>query len=148
MNKHSIVNLKCPCFIFRYSILDIASQALFNLQRARALPLWCGSEDYQNFQSPPGHSRRPVRRRRYCMVLVCQCERLLKLGKNCRFSNTCQLFSFLAKLNFWKILLPQHSTCWILFDLDLHLVYFTVQNFPVTREWNEADWLDPLICNI
>ena len=23
MNKHSIVNLKCPCFLFRYSNLDI-----------------------------------------------------------------------------------------------------------------------------
>ena len=70
MNKHSIVNLKCPCFLFRYPNLDIPSQALFNLHRASALPLRCGSEDDQHFQSPPGHSRRPVRRRRYCMVLV------------------------------------------------------------------------------
>ena len=81
MNKHSIVNLKCPCFLFRYPNFDIPSQALFNLHRASALPLGCGIEDDQNFQSPPGHSRRPVRRRRYCMVLVCHsalCEKPLK----------------------------------------------------------------------
>ena len=47
---------------------------------------------------------------------------------------------------FWKLLLPQHSTCWILFDFDLHLIYFIMQKFPVTREWDEADWLDPLLC--
>ena len=70
MNKHSIVNLKCPCFLFRYPNLDKPSQALFNLHRASALPLWCGSEDDQNFQSPPGHSRQPVRRRRYCIIPV------------------------------------------------------------------------------
>ena len=74
LNKHSILNLKCPCFLFRYPKLDIPSQALFNLHRARALPLGCCSEDDQNFQSPPGHSRRPVRRRRYCMVSVCQSD--------------------------------------------------------------------------
>ena len=68
MNKHSIVNLNCPCFLFRYPNLDIPSQALFNLHRPSALPLWCGSEDDQNFQSPPGHSRPPGRRRWYCMV--------------------------------------------------------------------------------
>ena len=77
MNKHSIVNHKCPCFLFRYPNLDIPSQALFNLHRASALPLWCGIEDDQHFQSPPGHSRRPVRRRRYTMVLVCQGVRWL-----------------------------------------------------------------------
>ena len=70
MNKHIIINLKCPCFLFRYPNLDIPSQALFNLHMASALPLRCGSEDNQNFQSPPGHSRQPVRRRRYCMVPV------------------------------------------------------------------------------
>ena len=74
MNNHSIVNLKCPCFLFRYSNLDIPSQALFNLHRTSALPLWCGSEEDQNFQSPLGHSRRPVRWRRYCIVLVCHSE--------------------------------------------------------------------------
>ena len=71
MNNHSIVNLKCPCFLFRYPNLDIPSQALFSFYRARALPLRCGSEDDQNFQSPLGHSRQPVRRRQYCMVPVC-----------------------------------------------------------------------------
>ena len=70
MNKHSIVNLKCPCFLFRYPNFDIPRQALFNLHRASALPLGCCSEDNQNLRSPPGHSRRPIRRRRYCMVLV------------------------------------------------------------------------------
>ena len=70
MKKHSIVNLKCPCFLFRYPNLDIPSQALFNLHRASALPLRYGSKDDQTFQSPPGQSRRPVIRRRYCMVPV------------------------------------------------------------------------------
>ena len=79
MNKLSIVNLKCPCFLFRYPNLDIASQVLFNLHRASALPLWCGSEDDQNFQSPPGHSRRPVRWRRYCMVLVCHSDEVISV---------------------------------------------------------------------
>ena len=39
MTKHSIVNFKWPCFLFRYPNLDIPSQALFNLHRASALPL-------------------------------------------------------------------------------------------------------------
>ena len=82
MNKYSIVNLKCTCFLFRYPKLDILSQALFNLHRASALPLGCGSEADQNFQSPPGHSRRHVRRRRYCMVSVWRCD-VLKLWGLC-----------------------------------------------------------------
>ena len=28
---------------------------------------------------------------------------------------------------------------------DLHLVNFIMQNYPVTRESDEADWLDPLL---
>ena len=72
MNKHSIVNLKCPSFLFRYPKLDLPSKALFNLHRASALPLGCGSEYDQNFQSPPGHSRLSVTRRWYTMVLVWQ----------------------------------------------------------------------------
>ena len=48
---------------------------------------------------------------------------------------------------FWKILVIQHYTCWIYLDLDLHLVYFIMQNYPVTREWNEDDWLVPLLQN-
>ena len=51
---HSIVNLKCPCFLFRYPNFDIPSQALFNLHRASALPLGCGIADDQKFQK---HSR-------------------------------------------------------------------------------------------
>ena len=70
MNKHSIVKLKCPCLLFRYPNLDIPNQALFNLHRASTLPLRCDSEDDKNFQSPPGHSMRPVTRRRYCLVPV------------------------------------------------------------------------------
>ena len=70
MNRHNIVNLKCPCFLFRYPNLDMPSQALFNHHRASALPLRCGSEDDKNFQNPTGHSRQPVKRRRYCMVSV------------------------------------------------------------------------------
>ena len=33
-----------------------------------------------------------------------------------------------------KILLTQHYTCLILLDCDLHLDYFLMQNYPVTRE--------------
>ena len=54
----------------RYPHLDIPSKTLFNIHRASALPLRCGGEDDQNFQSPSGHLRRPVRRRRYCMIPV------------------------------------------------------------------------------
>ena len=68
--KHSIVNLKCPCFLFRYPNLDITSQALFNLHRASTLPLKCVSKDDQNFQSPPGQSRRPVTWCRYLIIPV------------------------------------------------------------------------------
>ena len=39
MKKHSIVNLKYPCFLFRYPNLDIPSQALSNLHIASAFPL-------------------------------------------------------------------------------------------------------------
>ena len=39
MKKHSIVNYKCPCFLFRYPNLDIPSHALFKLHRANALHL-------------------------------------------------------------------------------------------------------------
>ena len=75
MNKHNIVNLKCPCFLVRYPNLDIPSQALFNHHRASALPLRCGSEDDKNFQNPTGHSRRPFRRRRYCIIFgLTQCD--------------------------------------------------------------------------
>ena len=70
MKKHSIVNLKYPCFLFRYPNLDVISQALFNLHRASALPLQCGSEDDQNSKSPPGHLRRPVTWCRYFIVPV------------------------------------------------------------------------------
>ena len=55
---------------------------------------------------------------------------------------------FWQKLTFWKNPLPHHYTCWILFDFDLHLVYFIMLNCPVTREWDEADWLDPLLANV
>ena len=68
--KHSIVNLKFPCFLFRYPNLDIPSQALFNLHKASALPLKCGSEDNQNFQSPTGHSRQLVTWCRYLIIPV------------------------------------------------------------------------------
>ena len=63
----------------------------------------------------------------------------LKLGKKSPF------FKYLI---FWKILLAQHYTCWILLDFDLHLVYFIMQNCQVTREWDEADWQDPLIYSL
>ena len=45
MNKHSIVNLKFPGFLFRYPNFDIPSQAQFNLHRASALPLGAGLSD-------------------------------------------------------------------------------------------------------
>ena len=52
MNRHNIVNLKCPCSLFRYPNLNIQSQALFNHHRASAFPLRCGSEDNKKFQNP------------------------------------------------------------------------------------------------
>ena len=33
------------------------------------------------------------------------------------------------------------------FYFDLHLVYFIMQNYPVKREWDQTDWLDPLVCS-
>ena len=69
----------------------------------------------------------------------------MKLGKNCRFSKTCKLFSFWAKLNFLK----NSTTALYLLDFtrffNLHLVYLIMQIYPVTREWDEANWLDPFI---
>ena len=66
----------------------------------------------------------------------------MKLGKNRRFSNTCQLFSFLAIFfYFFFILLPQHYTCWILLDFYLHLVYFIMQNNSYKRvRWGWLAW--------
>ena len=34
--------------------------------------------------------------------------------------------------------------CRILLGFDLCFVYFIMQNYPVTRDLDEADWLDPL----
>ena len=56
------------------------------------------------------------------------------------------IFFFCQSLNFWKILLTKHYTCWISLDFDLYLVYFVMQNYTITREWDGADWLDPLLC--
>ena len=39
----------------------------------------------------------------------------------------------------------QHYTCWISLDLDITLVNFIMKNYSFTREWNEANWLDPLV---
>ena len=48
---------------------------------------------------------------------------------------------FLTSLsrNRWKL------PCWILLDFDLLLVYLIMQSYLATREWDEVDWLDPLI---
>ena len=70
VTAHSHKTLNIGCFLFRYPNLDIPSQALFNRHRECALPLRCGSEDKQTFQSPPGHSRQTIRQRRNCMVPV------------------------------------------------------------------------------
>ena len=48
-------------------------------------------------------------------------------------------------INFWKFLVIQHYTCWIYLDLDLNLVFFIMQNYPVRGEWNEADCLETLL---
>ena len=56
------------------------------------------------------------------------------MGKNRRFSNTCQLFSFLSKLNFLKDSFNTTLYLLDLLDFDLHLVYFIMQNYPATRE--------------
>ena len=68
------------------------------------------------------------------------CWRPLKLGKNCRL-----FISVLKNMIFQKILVIQHYTCWILLYFDLHMVYCIMKNYPVTREKDEADWLDPLL---
>ena len=47
----------------------------------------------------------------------------------------------------WKILVTQHFTCWTYLDFDLNFVNFIMQNNQITREWGEADWLDPLLSN-
>ena len=31
--------------------------------------------------------------------------------------------------------------------MDLHFVFFIMQNYPFRREWNKADWMDPLVSN-
>ena len=41
---------------------------------------------------------------------------------------------FCQNIIFWKILIPQHYTCWILSDFYLNLFYFIMQIDPVTRE--------------
>ena len=40
----------------------------------------------------------------------------------------------------------QPNTCKLKLDFDQYLVYFYIQNYPVTRDWYEADWLDPILC--
>ena len=60
------------------------------------------------------------------------------------FLNKCKLF-FFAKLNFLK---DSYTTALYLLDLSdfyLHLVYFIMKIYPVTKEWEEADWLDPFL---
>ena len=52
---------------------------------------------------------------------------------------------FLGNHDFFLIIVIQHYTFWIYSDFNQHLVYFIKQNYPVTRECNEADWLDPLV---
>ena len=86
MKKHSIVNLRCPGFLFRYPNLDIPSQALFNLHRASALPLKCGSEDDQNFQSPPGQTRRPVT---WCCYLIISVQHSALVWSICTPNRAC-----------------------------------------------------------
>ena len=54
--------------------------------------------------------------------------------------------NFGQKIIFWKVLVIQHFTCWIYLDIDLHFVFFTMQNYLVRREWNDADWMAPRTC--
>ena len=141
MNKHSIVNLKCPCFLFRYPNLDIPSQALFNLYRASALPLWCCREDDQNFQSPPGHSRRPVGRRRFCMVLVCNqlghWIRALNYGTQLRHSVTS--LKYFTQLRHSITALNYSTQMWhsiTVFNYNTHLQHsITALNYS-TQVWH------------
>ena len=58
----------------------------------------------------------------------------LKLGQKSLFSNTCELFSVLAKLNFLKDSFTTTLYLLDLLDFDIHLVYFVMPNCPVTRE--------------
>ena len=43
------------------------------------------------------------------------------------------------------IIVIQHYTCWIYLDLDLPLVFCSMQDYQVKTELDEADWLDPLM---
>ena len=57
----------------------------------------------------------------------------IEAGKKSPFKkkNTRQLFSFLAKPNFWK---DSYTTTLYKLDFDLHMVDFIMQKYPVTRE--------------
>ena len=66
--------------------------------------------------------------------------RELQLWDNQRLKKTVNILIF-YRTYFFFILVLQHYTCWINLDLDLHLVYFIMPNYPATREWYQTDWL-------
>ena len=72
-------------------------------------------------------------------------KRKRRLAKIAVFQIHVNHFLFYQNIIFWKILLQQRFICWILLDFHLHLVYFIMQNYTVTGEWDEADWLNALI---
>ena len=72
----------------------------------------------------------------------------MKLDENCCISNNSQRHTVMANHNIWKVLVLQNFASWIYLDFYLSLVYFIMQNYLVTREWDETDWLDPLISRL
>ena len=53
---------------------------------------------------------------------------------------------YLFYITFRKSLVLQHYGCWIYLDFDKNLANFIMKSYPVIREWDETDWLDPFIC--
>ena len=47
---------------------------------------------------------------------------------------------FAQNISHWKIIILQPYTSWIYLDLNLYFVY-CMWNYPVTREWDQVDWL-------
>ena len=64
----------------------------------------------------------------------------LKLGVKAPFKITTKYILFQPNLMFWKIIVSHNYL-----DCDLHFLLFTMEYYQVTRECNEAGWLDHLL---
>ena len=86
-----------------------------------------------------GHGRLCVKTYFFFTMSCFSTRGSLSGGKIAFFSNKS------PKIISWKILVIHHYMWQIYLDFDLHSVYFIMQNYPVTREWDETNWLDPLV---